>query len=128
MEMERDNRIEQEQEVGLANNHGNALNTESDLIDHVDVAVAVEDLVTESDEDYSHYTKEQFAELIKEISKGDNFKHADTIIRKIKPLYDDIRGKEKSEAHETAYESNHVANPRRAKPRRPHRPAVAGTL
>ncbi len=98
MEMERDNRIEQEQEVGQANNHSNALHTESDLIDHVDVAVAVEDLVTESDEDYSHYTKEQFAELIKEISKDDNFKHADTIIRKIKPLYDDIRGKEKSEA------------------------------
>ncbi len=98
--METENRTEQEQvqELGQLNGHGNALNTESDLIDHVDVAVTGEDVLTESDEDYSHYTKEQFAELIKEISKDDNFKHADIIIKKIKPLFDDIRGKEKSEA------------------------------
>ena len=101
MEMERENRTEQEEqghEVRLANNNGNSLHTESDLIDHVDVGAAVEDLLIESNEDYSHFTKEQFAELIKEVSKDDNFKNADTVIRKIKPLYDDIRGKEKSDA------------------------------
>ncbi len=99
MEMERENTTEQEHvQEGEVNNHGNALHTESDLIDHVDVAVAVEDLLAESDEDYSHYSKEQFADLIKEISKDDNFKRADTIIKKIKPLFDDIRGKERAEA------------------------------
>ena len=88
MEMERENTTEQEHvQEGQVNNHGNALHTESDLIDHVDVAV--EDLLVESDEDYSHYSKEQLAELIKEISKEENFKRADTIIRKIKPLFDD---------------------------------------
>lgn len=99
MEMERENTTEQEQvQEGQVKNHGNALHTESDLIDHVDVAVAVEDLLAENDEDYTHYSKEQFAELIKEISKDDNFKRADIIIKKIKPLFDDIRGKERAEA------------------------------
>jgi len=93
MEMERENTTEQE---GQVNGHGNALHTESDLIDHVDVAV--EDLLAESNEDYSHYSKEQLAELIKEVSKDDNFKRSDDIIRKIKPLFDDIRGKERADA------------------------------
>ena len=99
MEMERENTTEQEQvQEGQLNNHGNALHTESDLIDHVDVAVAVEDLLVESDEDYSHFSKEQFADLIKEVSKDDDITRADTIVRKIKPLFDDIRGKERAEA------------------------------
>ncbi len=97
METENKTEKEQVQEVEQTNNHDNALQTESDLVDHVDVT-GDDDSPIETEEDYSHYSKEQFAELIKEISKDDNFKRADDIVRKIKPLFDDIRGKERASA------------------------------
>ncbi len=37
--------------------------------------------------DYSHYSKQQLAELIKDLSSDDNFKKVDNILREIKPLY-----------------------------------------
>ncbi len=50
--------------------------------------------------DYSQYSKKDFAELIKELSRNDNFRQVDTVLRDIKPLYDDIREKERAEALE----------------------------
>ncbi len=48
--------------------------------------------------DYSHYTKEQLVDVIKELSKSDNIIKADRVAREIKPYFDEIRGKERSEA------------------------------
>lgn len=96
--METDKRDEQKehvQEAGLADNHGTkALHTEVDLSDRdeSDASLEVEHV------DYSHYTKEQLATLTKELSREDNFQRVDHILREIKPLFDDLREKEKAEA------------------------------
>ncbi|HEY3403776.1 MAG TPA: DUF349 domain-containing protein [Ohtaekwangia sp.] len=98
--MERDKRDEQQesiQQAGLADNHGSkTLHSEVDLADH-DHHEADEHL-EEEHIDYSHFTKEQLAALTKDLSKEDNFKRVDSILKEIKPLFDDIREKEKAEA------------------------------
>ncbi|WMN06820.1 DUF349 domain-containing protein [Marivirga arenosa] len=48
--------------------------------------------------DYSEFSKEQLVEVIKEISKSDNFRKADRIINEIKPLYDEMYNAERKEA------------------------------
>ncbi|HEY9004974.1 MAG TPA: DUF349 domain-containing protein [Ohtaekwangia sp.] len=95
MEMERDKREENVQEAGLVENHGNTLNSEIDLADHHEGA---DDTIEEEHIDYSNYSKVQLANVIRDLAKDDNFKRVDNIIREIKPLYDDIREKEKAEA------------------------------
>src|SRR5688572_28419839 len=101
MEMERDKREEQQesiQQAGLADNHGSkALHSEVDLSDH-DHHDVVDEHLEEEHVDYTHFTKEQLAALTKDLSKEDNFKCVDNILKEIKPLFDDIREKEKAEA------------------------------
>src|SRR5689334_12707674 len=96
MEMEREKTEEQEQlqGAGLADNHGNALHSEVDLSDHDES----HDEVEEEHVDYSSYSKQQLASLIKDLSKDENLRKVDTVLREIKPLYDDLREKEKAEA------------------------------
>lgn len=48
--------------------------------------------------DYSKYSKHDFVELLKVLSKEDNFKKIDAILKEIKPLYYEMRAKEKAEA------------------------------
>ncbi len=49
-------------------------------------------------EDFSKYSKKDFVELIKELAKDDNFKKIDAVLKEVKPLYNEIRTKEKSAA------------------------------
>lgn len=93
--MERDKREEQEHahQAGLVD-HGSTLQSEVDLSERDE---ATEEHHDDDHVDYSNFTKQQFADLIKEISKDDNFKKVDHILREIKPLYDDIREKERAE-------------------------------
>ncbi|HEX6889903.1 MAG TPA: DUF349 domain-containing protein [Chryseolinea sp.] len=95
--MERDKREEQEHahQAGLVN-HGNTLQSEVDLTEHDEVSEEHHDDFHHVD--YSNFTKQQFADLIKELSRDDNFKKVDSILREVKPLYDDIREKERAEA------------------------------
>lgn len=94
--MERDKREEQEHahQSGLVN-HGDTLQSEVDLSERDEV---IEEHHDDDPVDYSNFTKQQFADLVKELSKDDNFKKVDHILREIKPLYDDIREKERAEA------------------------------
>lgn len=50
--------------------------------------------------DYSAYTKEQFVEVVKALTKEDKFARIDAVIREVKPLYDELRDKEREEALE----------------------------
>ena len=101
MEMERDNRIEQEQvrEAGLTESNGHVeLHSELDLTDHHDTLV---DSLHEDDhktQDYSGYTKHQLVDLIKDLSKDTDFKKVESLLREIKPVFDDLREKQKNEA------------------------------
>lgn len=94
--METDKREEQEHAhpTPLVD-HGNTLQSEVDLSERDE---ATEEHHDNDPVDYTNYSKQQFADLIKEISKDDNFKKVDHILREIKPLYDDIREKERAEA------------------------------
>jgi hypothetical protein len=97
MEMEREKIDEQAhaQEAEVAETHVNSLHSESDLPDHDDSA---EDHHEEAHVDYSHFTKHQLADLIKELAKDDNYKKVDNVLREIKPHYDELRDKERAEA------------------------------
>ena len=48
--------------------------------------------------DYSHFSKKELVILVQELSHDNDFKKVDTLMREVKPLYDEIFGKEKSEA------------------------------
>jgi len=96
MEMEREKtEQEQVQESGLTANHGNALQSEIDLSDRDELH---DEGVEEEHVDYSHHTKQQLASVIKDLAKVDSFRKIDAVLREIKPLYDDLREKEKAEA------------------------------
>lgn len=96
MELEKEKKEEQlNAETTVTENHGHALQSEVDLRDHDEL---VEEHVEEEHIDYSHYTKQQLAQLAKDLAKDDNFKRVDNIVREVKPLYDEMREKEKAEA------------------------------
>ncbi len=48
--------------------------------------------------DYSNYDKKDFVGLLKEAAANNDFKRADELIREIKPLFDEIRQRERTEA------------------------------
>jgi Domain of Unknown Function (DUF349) len=48
--------------------------------------------------DYSAFAKRDFVELVKELSQESDFRKSDRVIREIKPLYDEIREKERHHA------------------------------
>lgn len=94
--MERDKQEEQEQAMhSQSTDHGRTLQSEVDLSERDEI---VEEHHDDEHVDYSNYSKAQFAELIKELTKESNFKKVDNVLKEIKPLYDDIREKERAEA------------------------------
>jgi hypothetical protein len=98
MEMEREKTEEQESLVaGVAENRGNTLHSEVDLTDHEELAEE-HDHLEEEHVDYSHFTKGQLVNVVKELSKETNFKKIDHVLKEIKPLYDEYREKERAEA------------------------------
>ncbi|PZR31611.1 MAG: DUF349 domain-containing protein [Azospira oryzae] len=48
--------------------------------------------------DYSSFTKEDYVQLVKDLSKETDFKHVDDVLKEAKPLFDEIRSKEPSDA------------------------------
>lgn len=103
MEIEKGKRDERDQvqEAGLANSQNHSvLNSEADLSEHDESL----DETFEDDEhkhiDYSSYSKSQIVALVKDLAKENNFKKTDAVLKEVKPLFDDIREKEKSAALE----------------------------
>ena len=48
--------------------------------------------------DYSSFSKEEFVQLVKDLRKETDFKHIDEVIKEAKPLFDEIRSKERAAA------------------------------
>ena len=103
MEIEKDKRDEQDnvQEPGRLNEPGHSvLNSEADLSEHdesLDENLEVEE---HRHADYSNYSKAQLVGLVKDLSRENNYKKIDHILKEIKPHYDDIREKERLAAME----------------------------
>lgn len=51
-------------------------------------------------EDYSNFSKSQFVDLVRDLSRENNFRRIEAIVREVKPVYDEIREKEKAAALE----------------------------
>ena len=100
MEMERDKRAlepVQEQGAGLTNTQEKiALQSEVDLSENDEST----DIFDEEHKhvDYSNFSKAQFVGLIKDLTKDTHHQRVEAIIREIKPLYDEIRDKERAAA------------------------------
>ena len=99
MEMEREKIEEQAHahEAGVAENHVTHYIPKPILSDHDETSEEHHDH-DDHHVDYSNFTKQQFADLIKDLAKDENFKKVDNILREIKPLYDDMRERERAEA------------------------------
>jgi hypothetical protein len=69
----------------------------SDDADHLDSH--------EEHPDYSTFTKKDFVELLKGLSSDNDFRKVEFILREVKPLYDELREKEKDEALKVFIES-----------------------
>jgi hypothetical protein len=99
MEMEKDKELENVREAGLEANHGNGeLHSEIDLSEHEDPAGETLDDDDHKHVDYTQLTKAQLADLIKELSKETNFRKIDGVLKEIKPIFDELKEKERSEA------------------------------
>lgn len=98
MEIDKEKREELDHvhETELPNSRGGqALHSEADLPERDD---AFDEHLEEEHHkhvDYTNYTKSQFVALIKELSRETNFKKIDIVLKEIKPIYDDIREKER---------------------------------
>ena len=98
MEIEKGKRDERDQvqEAGLAGSHSGAvLHSEEDLSESLDETLDDEE---HKHVDYSNYSKEQLVALVKDLSKENNFKKVDAILKEIKPLYDDLHERERMAA------------------------------
>lgn len=101
MEMDNEKREEQTNThpIGLEQNHGGNMrfHTEADLAEHDEVEHTEESLDDEhKQEDYSNYSKKQLVDLIKDLSRDENFKKVDSVLREIKPFFDEMREKERT--------------------------------
>lgn len=99
-----ENGSEIEEKVGvmngesLANSNGSNHNGEDNSYGIVDEKALDLDLHEAKPIDYSGLTKKDFVGLLKEAATKNDFKKADELIRDIKPLFDEIRTRERSEA------------------------------
>lgn len=93
MEMEHDKRQEQEhgQDSGVALKNNAETPAEIEYTEPEET----DDHHEEEHIDYSGYSRSQLAEVISNLMREDNFKRTENVIREVKPLYDDLREKER---------------------------------
>src|SRR5690606_5201189 len=116
MEMEQDKRQEPEhvQDTGVVeNNHTHDNHSGSDETEHEE-----HDNEEHSDEhdhvepehvDYSGYSRQQLLQVIKDLVRENNFRRIDNVLREVKPVYDDLKEKERTAALERFIENGGVA-------------------
>ena len=97
MDIDRDKReLEPVQDSTGDKNPGKSLQSEVDLSERDE---HIEDYDDEHKHvDYSNFSKAQLVNVAKELAKENNFRKVEAILREIKPLYDDIRDKERAAA------------------------------
>jgi hypothetical protein len=102
MEIEKDKRDEPDHvhEPGMSAGQGlKSLNNEADLPEHDSFDETLED-DDHKHVDYSNFTKQQLVTVVKDLSKENNFRKVEHILKEIKPHYDEIREKERLAAFE----------------------------
>jgi hypothetical protein len=59
-----------------------------------------EDHAEEEHVDYSNHSRQELLHVIKELVKENNFRRIDHVLREVKPVYDELRDKERAAALE----------------------------
>lgn len=110
MELEQDKRQEQQvHDTGVADNHLNGTQAELEYHEHEETDDHHDDHQEDVHVDYSGYTKQQLAAVLKDLVREDNYRKIDSILRDIKPVYDDLREKERAAALARFIENGGVA-------------------
>jgi hypothetical protein len=72
-----------------------------EMVAHETMADDTHDLTDEKSAiDYTAFSKQQLLEVVKELTQSNDFKSIDTIIKEVKPLFDEYRNKERTQALE----------------------------
>jgi hypothetical protein len=97
MDIEKDKRDEHAHEkAGLPATQGQHVTPSvEDLAEHDEAEL---DESEHKHVDYSNYTKAQFVDLVKELVKENDFRKTDAVLKDVKPLYDEMREKERTAA------------------------------
>ncbi len=100
--MENEKEVNQENElVAGEEGSGSAFAVAEEKSSDREASIVVDHAI-ESEEhvlpDYSHLSKKELVEVVKELARSEDFKKSDTVLKEIKPLVDEIRAHEKSEA------------------------------
>jgi len=106
MENEKENIEENGVIIGLKEGHGTAdhashqeeVHGEHDLPEHTHDEHEEDEL--HKSVDFSSFSKKDFVQLLKDLSAQNNFRHIDELVKEAKPLYDEIRQKERAAALE----------------------------
>lgn len=96
MELENEKEDKDSNLSGVSHANTSVLNSESDLADQEHVEVSSEDELEHVD--YSHFTKAQFVDHLKELVKEGNQRKLDHGVRDIKPLFDELKEKDRTAA------------------------------
>jgi len=99
--MEREKKEAQEPEMGSEGmSNGRALHSEVDLSDRDEFReeTSEEHHDVEHHVDYTQFSKLQLSELIKDLSRETDVRKVDVVLREIKPIFDEMREKERAEA------------------------------
>jgi hypothetical protein len=102
MENEKGNIVENEPVIDLNEGHNEEVaSRKSGELHSEEESTETEHFEEESKTvDYGSFSKSDFVQLLKELSTQNDFRHIDDVIKEVKPLFDEIRNKERSEALE----------------------------
>jgi hypothetical protein len=99
MDIERDKRDERKhvQGAGLTNDPGHHVLPSEEEAEHSD---SDDSFDVDHHVDYSNHSKAQLLGVVKELARENNFRKVDAVLRDLKPIYDEMREKERAAALE----------------------------
>lgn len=108
MDIERDKRDERKhvQGAGLPNDHGHHVLPSEEETEHSD---SDDSFDVDHHVDYTNHTKAQLLGVVKDLARENNFRKVDAVLRDLKPVYDEMREKERAAALEKFTQSGGIA-------------------
>jgi hypothetical protein len=102
MENEKGNIVENEVVIGIPDEHREEIASRKAGELHSEEEHTVDESLEEEQKsvDYSSFSKNDFVQLLKELSTPNNFRHIDEVVKEVKPLLDELRNKQRHDALE----------------------------
>ena len=96
--MENDKEVSQENEVAGEVGSGSAFAAMDETDSEKETSVTSEVSEEHAHTDYTTFSKKELVEVVKELARHDDVRKADAIMKEVKPVFDEMRAHEKSEA------------------------------